>query len=63
MMMSQVARALGATLHGKDVLMTGVSKDTRDINEGDLYMRSKESALTATSLLLKRMHPAQLAHW
>jgi len=38
MMMSQVAQALGATLHGSDVMMTGVSKDTRDIHAGDLYV-------------------------
>ena len=38
MMMSQVAQALGATLFGQDVLMTGVSKDTRDIHAGDLYV-------------------------
>jgi len=41
MMMSQVAQALGATLHGKDVMMTGVSKDTRDIHAGDLYVALK----------------------
>ncbi len=41
MMMSQVAQALGATLHGDDVLMTGVSKDTRDIQSGDLYVALK----------------------
>lgn len=41
MMMSQVAQALGATLHGDDVLMTGVSKDTRDIHTGDLYVALK----------------------
>ena len=41
MMMSQVARALDATLHGNDVLMTGVSKDTRDIHVGDLYVALK----------------------
>jgi len=41
MMMSQVAQALGATLHGDDVLMTGVSKDTRDIQPGDLYVALK----------------------
>jgi len=38
MMMSQVAQALDATLHGNDVMMTGVSKDTRDIHAGDLYV-------------------------
>ncbi len=38
MMMSQVAQALDATLFGQDVLMTGVSKDTRDIYAGDLYV-------------------------
>jgi len=41
MMVSQVAQALGATLHGDDVLMTGVSKDTRDIQSGDLYVALK----------------------
>ncbi|NOQ90410.1 MAG: UDP-N-acetylmuramoyl-tripeptide--D-alanyl-D-alanine ligase, partial [Gammaproteobacteria bacterium] len=41
MMMSQVAQALGATLHGDDVMMTGVSKDTRDIHAGDLYVALK----------------------
>jgi UDP-N-acetylmuramoyl-tripeptide--D-alanyl-D-alanine ligase len=41
MMMSQVAEALGATLHGEDVMMTGVSKDTRDIHSGDLYVALK----------------------
>ncbi len=38
MMMSQVAEALDAKLYGQDVLMTGVSKDTRDIHHGDLYV-------------------------
>lgn len=37
-MMSQVADALGAKLFGHDVMMTGVSKDTRDIQAGDLYV-------------------------
>jgi len=41
MMMSQVAEALGATLHGHDVMMSGVSKDTRDIRAGDLYVALK----------------------
>ncbi|VAW51593.1 UDP-N-acetylmuramoyl-tripeptide--D-alanyl-D-alanine ligase [hydrothermal vent metagenome] len=41
MMMSQVAQALGTTLHGDDVMMTGVSKDTRDIHVGDLYVALK----------------------
>lgn len=41
MMMSQVAQALGATLHGDDVMMYGVSKDTRDIKNGDLYVALK----------------------
>jgi UDP-N-acetylmuramoyl-tripeptide--D-alanyl-D-alanine ligase len=43
MMMSQVAEALvaenlNAEFHGRDVMMTGVSKDTRDIHVGDLYV-------------------------
>ena len=38
MMMSQVADVLGAKLIGHDVMMTGVSKDTRDIQAGDLYV-------------------------
>ncbi|HHJ35994.1 MAG TPA: UDP-N-acetylmuramoyl-tripeptide--D-alanyl-D-alanine ligase, partial [Gammaproteobacteria bacterium] len=41
MMMSQVAQVLDAALHGDDVLMTGVSKDTRDIQAGDLYVALK----------------------
>ncbi len=45
MMMSQVAAVLAdsqhAVLHGNDVLMTGVSKDTRDIRQGDLYIAIK----------------------
>ena len=41
MMMSQIAEALGATLHGHDVMMNGVSKDTRDIKKGDLYIALK----------------------
>ncbi len=41
MMMSQIAEALGATLHGEDVMMKGVSKDTRDIHTGDLYVALK----------------------
>ena len=45
MMLSQVAAALAesqhAVLHGSDVLMTGVSKDTRDIRQGDLYIAIK----------------------
>jgi UDP-N-acetylmuramoyl-tripeptide--D-alanyl-D-alanine ligase len=36
--MSQVARALDAEMHGEDVMLYGVSKDTRDIREGDLYV-------------------------
>lgn len=38
MMMSQVAEVLGATLIGEDVMLDGVSKDTRDIHAGDLYV-------------------------
>lgn len=38
MMMSQIAEALDAKLYGQDVKMTGVSKDTRDIHHGDLYV-------------------------
>lgn len=41
MMMSQIAEALDARLVGQDVLMTGVSKDTRDIKSGDLYVALK----------------------
>jgi UDP-N-acetylmuramoyl-tripeptide--D-alanyl-D-alanine ligase len=41
MMMSQIAQALDATLVGNDVMMTGVSKDTRDIHAGDLYVALK----------------------
>lgn len=38
MLLSQVAQVLDARLSGNDVLMTGVSKDTRDIQAGDLYV-------------------------
>ncbi len=38
MKMSQVAEALDVTLQGKDVMISGVSKDTRDIQAGDLYV-------------------------
>ena len=41
MMMSQIAEALDASLHGDDVMITGVSKDTRDIQAGDLYVALK----------------------
>jgi UDP-N-acetylmuramoyl-tripeptide--D-alanyl-D-alanine ligase len=41
MMMSQVAEALGARLHGHDAMMNGVSKDTRDIKVGNLYVALK----------------------
>ncbi len=41
MMMSQIAEALDARLIGQDVMMTGVSKDTRDIHAGDLYVALK----------------------
>lgn len=41
MMMSQVASALGVPLQGEDVMMTGVSKDTRNIHAGDLYVALK----------------------
>jgi len=41
MMMSQIAEALDAALIGQDVMMTGVSKDTRDIHAGDLYVALK----------------------
>ncbi len=41
MMMSQIAEALGASLHGDDVMITGISKDTRDIHDGDLYVALK----------------------
>ena len=38
MMLSQIAEALDAKLFGQDVMMNGVSKDTRDIQAGDLYV-------------------------
>ena len=41
MMMSQIAEVLDAKLVGQDILMTGVSKDTRDIKSGDLYVALK----------------------
>ncbi|MFV9614394.1 MAG: UDP-N-acetylmuramoyl-tripeptide--D-alanyl-D-alanine ligase [Gammaproteobacteria bacterium] len=41
MMMSQIAEALHASLHGDDVMITGISKDTRNIHPGDLYVALK----------------------
>ncbi len=41
MMMSEVAQVLNGTLHGCDVMMTGVSKDTRNIKQGNLYVALK----------------------
>lgn len=41
MLMSQAASALGAELIGSDVLFTEVSKDTRDIASGSLYIALK----------------------
>jgi UDP-N-acetylmuramoyl-tripeptide--D-alanyl-D-alanine ligase len=38
MMLSQAAKALHAELLGEDALFTGVSKDTRSIDRGDLYV-------------------------
>lgn len=38
MRMSQVAEVLDAEMQGEDVMLYGVSKDTRDIREGDLYV-------------------------
>ncbi len=41
MMLSQAANALNAELLGSDVLFTAVSKDTRTIKSGDLYVAIK----------------------
>ena len=41
MMMSEAAKALGGELIGKDALFTAVSKDTRSIAAGDLYIAIK----------------------
>ena len=41
MLMSQAANALDAKLIGSDVLFTSVSKDTRDIDSGALYIALK----------------------
>lgn len=38
MMMSQLATVLDAKLHGVDATFEGVSKDTRDISRGNLYV-------------------------
>lgn len=38
MKMSQVAQALDVSLQGNDVMISGVSKDTRDIQAGELYV-------------------------
>ena len=41
MMLSQAANVLNAKLLGSDVLFTAVSKDTRSIEKGDLYIAIK----------------------
>ena len=41
MLMSQAAKALNAELIGADEMFTSVSKDTRDIVEGSLYVALK----------------------
>lgn len=41
MMMSEVAQILNGTLHGRDVMMQGVSKDTRSLKAGNLYVALK----------------------
>jgi UDP-N-acetylmuramoyl-tripeptide--D-alanyl-D-alanine ligase len=41
MLMSQAARALGGELIGADALFTSVSKDTRNLVEGSLYVAIK----------------------
>ena len=41
MLMSQAARALSGELIGSDELFTSVSKDTRDIVDGALYVAIK----------------------
>ncbi len=41
MMTSQLAQAINADFSGSDVLFTGVSKDSRDIHPGDLYVALK----------------------
>lgn len=41
MMLSQAANVLNAKLKGSDVLFTAVSKDTRTIEKGDLYVAIK----------------------
>ena len=63
MMMSQIAQALDATLHGNDVLMTGVSKDTRDIHAGDLYVALKGERFDAINLLTMQIQPVRWVRW
>ena len=41
MLMSKAAQALSGELIGTDVLFTSVSKDTRDIDDGSLYVAIK----------------------
>ena len=41
MLMSEAAKALGGQLIGNDVMFTSVSKDTRSIASGDLYVAIK----------------------
>lgn len=41
MLLSELAHTVNGTLHGKDVLFSGVSIDGRTINSGDLYVAIK----------------------
>ena len=72
MLMSQAAKALNAELIGADEMFTAVSKDTRDIVEGSLYVALKgerfdghefveqASAAGASGVLVSELQPVQL---
>jgi UDP-N-acetylmuramoyl-tripeptide--D-alanyl-D-alanine ligase len=72
MRMSQAARALNAELIGADEMFTAVSKDTRDIVDGSLYVAIKgerfdghefveqASAAGASGVLVSELQPVQL---
>ena len=53
----------GATLHGNDVMMTGVSKDTRDIHAGDLYVALKGERFDGHQFVERRVLPVLSVRW
>jgi UDP-N-acetylmuramyl pentapeptide synthase len=55
--MSEAAVALEGELIGPDQLFSAVSKDTRDISPGSLYVALQANAIMATTLSNKPPQP------